>query len=60
LEIIESPLRASAENGIAWAETVENPSPMAMASEATLRIAFSFLLVIGDAATDSKASTSQT
>jgi hypothetical protein len=50
LEIIESPLRTSGENGIAWAEIEENPSPMAMASEATLRIAFSFLFVIGDAA----------
>jgi hypothetical protein len=60
LEIIESPLRPSGENGIAWAETEESPSPMAMASEATLRIAFSFPFVIGDAATDSKASTSPT
>jgi hypothetical protein len=60
LEIIESPRRTSGENGIAWAATEENPSPMAIASEATLRIAFSFLFVIGDAATDSKASTSPT
>jgi hypothetical protein len=56
LEIIESPLRISGENDIAWAETKENPSPMARASEATLRIAFSFLFVIGAAATDQKAS----
>jgi hypothetical protein len=56
LEIIESPLRPSGENGIAWAETEQNPRPMAIASEATLRIAFSFLFVIGDAA---EASTSQ-
>jgi hypothetical protein len=49
LEIIESPPRVSAENGIAWAAIEENPSPMAIASEATLRIAFSFLFVIGDA-----------